>query len=424
MKLKKILCVVLLALALSFTAFGVSCAKGPSITLDKTTLTLVEETVEVLTVTTENYDGEIVWTSSNEQIVTVKDGVVSGINEGSATVTASAGNVSATCSVTVTGTGHVPLLTTGGYDSLSIYCGDNVSVPVSLLYKGKIVVAESVSVTTDNQAIAIAEIEDGRVNVTATGVGTTTVKVSATYLGKTAEKFITVVAKENVSVSLGATELTVENGEYFLDISRSQKVNGTFQATSVDLLFSLSDNGQDMSESNQVSWTVSDSSVISLSNGEVTALKVGESDILVEYTTKAGTEIELAIEVSVTETVEKLGADTGDYKLYELKDIVGDPVITNAKLFTSGEILSAKIGDVELLKGQNSSTSALTLSRTALDNDAELGRQTLKVKTDLVTYELETAFCDMLIETKAEVTSALSLGAFAVSTGKEELWDI
>ena len=29
-----------------------------------------------------------------------------------------------------------------------------------------------------------------------------------------------------------------------------------------------------------------------------------------------------------------------------------------------------------------------------------------------------------LIETKAEVTSALSLGAFAVSTGKEELWDI
>ena len=44
---------------------------------------------------------EVVWESSNTSIATVEDGVVTGVRNGSATITATCGQYSATCSVTV-----------------------------------------------------------------------------------------------------------------------------------------------------------------------------------------------------------------------------------------------------------------------------------------------------------------------------------
>ena len=47
---------------------------------------------------------EITWSSSSEATATVENGVVTGVAAGSATITAAAGNLTATCTVTVTGT--------------------------------------------------------------------------------------------------------------------------------------------------------------------------------------------------------------------------------------------------------------------------------------------------------------------------------
>ncbi len=75
------------------------------ITLDPTSLTLAEGETDTLTasVTPENAtDKTITWTSSNLQIATVEDGVVTGIKEGTATITAISNNgLTATCTVTV-----------------------------------------------------------------------------------------------------------------------------------------------------------------------------------------------------------------------------------------------------------------------------------------------------------------------------------
>lgn len=51
--------------------------------------------------------GEVVWSSSNEKVVTVTDGVVTGVGGGSATVTAESGNERSACTVTVTGDPYV-----------------------------------------------------------------------------------------------------------------------------------------------------------------------------------------------------------------------------------------------------------------------------------------------------------------------------
>ena len=73
------------------------------ITLNQYTLIFTEAVAQTLTATVEPSDSTdaVVWESSDASIVTVADGVVTPISSGSATITATAGNYSATCEVTV-----------------------------------------------------------------------------------------------------------------------------------------------------------------------------------------------------------------------------------------------------------------------------------------------------------------------------------
>ena len=73
------------------------------IALKETALSIPAGETRTLTATVEpeNATDAIVWTSSNEAVATVADGVVSAIAEGAATITAKAGEFEATCEVTV-----------------------------------------------------------------------------------------------------------------------------------------------------------------------------------------------------------------------------------------------------------------------------------------------------------------------------------
>ena len=75
-----------------------------TITLDRTTLTVPYNASIQLnaTVTPESLASKVVWTSSNEAVATVKNGMVSGIEKGTATITATLGTNKVTCAVTVT----------------------------------------------------------------------------------------------------------------------------------------------------------------------------------------------------------------------------------------------------------------------------------------------------------------------------------
>ena len=75
------------------------------VTLNKDEITMVENETVTLTATVSPdnaTDPTVTWTSSDEDVATVIDGVVTGVSAGTATITAKAGTVSATCEVTVT----------------------------------------------------------------------------------------------------------------------------------------------------------------------------------------------------------------------------------------------------------------------------------------------------------------------------------
>ena len=129
-KTKKVL-LLILSLAVIACSLGlVACGKGenqdnPSgnnptevtLTLNKTELTMVEETTFDLVATVTNYDGKLEWTTSDSKVATVSDaGKVEAKNVGKVDITVTAGEVSKTCKVTVTAKCNPTFSTEKSYD--------------------------------------------------------------------------------------------------------------------------------------------------------------------------------------------------------------------------------------------------------------------------------------------------------------------
>ena len=91
--------------AILATALMTSCGGDPpppvSIELDPTTLSLSIGQSQTLTVTVVPADAAVTWTSSDASVASVANGIVTANAEGTATITATAGNQTATCVVTV-----------------------------------------------------------------------------------------------------------------------------------------------------------------------------------------------------------------------------------------------------------------------------------------------------------------------------------
>ncbi len=92
---------------------GGSIPTTPSISLNQTTASVVADNTITLTATTQNAGNAAVsWSSSNTNIATVSNGIVTGVATGTATITASivvsGVTYSATCAVTVTSGGTIP----------------------------------------------------------------------------------------------------------------------------------------------------------------------------------------------------------------------------------------------------------------------------------------------------------------------------
>lgn len=117
------------------------------------------------TATPENTTDDIVWTCSDDTVCTVSNGIVTPLKNGTATITATCGNQSATCSVTVSGLSfnillsgsHATLTGTGSVNPNSAYTG---TLTADTGYE-----FESVTVTMGGTDITATAYSDGTVSI-------------------------------------------------------------------------------------------------------------------------------------------------------------------------------------------------------------------------------------------------------------------
>ena len=162
-----------------------------SVTLDKTEISILMGNTETLTATVlpDNAgDKTVTWTTSNEAVATVENGVVTGTGAGTATITAKAGDKTATCAVTVT-SANVPVT---GITLNSVYSGMIVEDKVELIatVTPDYATDKTVTWTSSNEAVATVDA-----NGVVTAVGAGSVKITATAGEASASVSFTVLAK-------------------------------------------------------------------------------------------------------------------------------------------------------------------------------------------------------------------------------------
>lgn len=180
-----------------------------SVTLNKTETTIEVGGTETLvaTVNPSNADNPTVtWSSSNEVVATVVDGLVTAIAEGTAVITAQAGEKSATCTVTVP---HVYVPVTGielNKEATTIEVGSSETLVASVHPDN----ADEPAVTWETSNASVATVSEGVVTAIAEGTAIITARAG----GQSATCMVTVphVYVPVTSIELNKTATTIQVG--------------------------------------------------------------------------------------------------------------------------------------------------------------------------------------------------------------------
>ena len=234
-----------------------------SITLDRSSITLEEGKYTTLYATVEPDDADnktVSWSSSNTAVATVSDGKVTAKKEGTATITATAGDKSATCAVTVSKNVIAVSSITLNKSSLSLIKGQRETITATV--KPENATDKSVTWTSSNASVASVD-QNGTVTAVKSGNATITAKAGE----KSATCAVTVTTPVE-SITLDHTSITVEEGK-----------TTTLVATVTP----------DDADNKTVSWSSSNTSVATVTSGKVTAKKEGTSTITAKAGNKSAT---------------------------------------------------------------------------------------------------------------------------------------
>ena len=144
---KKIVCSILVILALTLTLSAVGCnngggAPGPELSIDKTSFNIYVLETETLTVETESEE-IIYWSLTNEAVATLtvsedgKTATVLGISKGETTVMAKQGKSSVSCKVMIFPAQEVLAVSITSPLTLNLKVGDNSQLNTAVTYGGE-----------------------------------------------------------------------------------------------------------------------------------------------------------------------------------------------------------------------------------------------------------------------------------------------
>ena len=241
------------------------------VTLGKTSLELTEGDEITLTVTINPANAtnkNVTWNSSDSSVASVSDGRVTAVKAGTATITVTTedGGKIATCEVKVnakTVEPEVVAVTGVTLDKTSVELteGDETTLTATVNPDN----ATNKNVTWKSSDSSVAEVVDGK--VTAVKAGSATITVTTEDGGKTATCEVKVNAKTVEPEVVAVTGVTLDKTSVELTEGDETTLTATVNP--------------DNATNKNVTWKSSDSSVATVVDGKVTAVKAGTATITV-----------------------------------------------------------------------------------------------------------------------------------------------
>ncbi len=182
MKKSGVVTVVSLVLALALLCgMLVACNSEKAFQLNETQVEM--EQYEEYTLTA-NKEGEIVWESSDPRTVRVEDGKLTSLKLGNATITATLGEETATCEVTVKVSSKGRAITVD-QEEVTVAIGGTQKINAQLKENGTPITTAQLVWTSDNpSAVSV----DGSGTLTGVASGSATITISTTYKGQALSK--------------------------------------------------------------------------------------------------------------------------------------------------------------------------------------------------------------------------------------------
>ena len=314
-----------------------------SVSLDKTSVSLnVGESVTLAaTVKPDNATNKTVsWSSSNASVASVDaSGKVSAVAEGTATITAKAGDKTATCSVTVKKNTVAVESVTLDKSSLELTEGETATLTATV--KPDNATNKTVTWSSDKTSVATVDA-NGKVTAVAEGTATITAKAG----DKTATCSVTV--KKNViaveSVTLDITSTILNTGET-LTLTATVKPDNATNKT--------------------VTWSSNNSSVATVdANGKVTAVAQGTAIVTAKAGDKTATCTVIVMKTDIP--VESITLDKNYLELTEggtgtiTATVKPDNATNKTVTWSSNNPLIASVDQNGTVTGQAEGTTTIT----------------------------------------------------------------
>lgn len=364
------------------------------ISLNKTETTINKGKTDTLTVSFDPEDTseskDVTWETSDPNVATVNNGVVTAVGAGNATITATVGTHSKVCAVTV----EVPIESvTINKEDFELNRGSNETLTATINPSDA---TGDKTITWESSNNNVATV-DSNGKVTAVGAG------EATITAKAGNKSDTV----KVTVVVPITSFTTPEESFELVKHTSKTISTTV-------------NPNDTTESTDITWTSSNDAVATVdTNGKVTGVSAGTAIITGKISEKWKVTVTVTVTIIPVESI-TISKDKLDMKKNETEPLSVSYSPTNATevtdvIWTSSDDTVARVdsdGKVTALKegtaiitakmGTLSDTTNVTVTEVPLtgisleDNEekAEAGKSLkLKVKlepfdaTDDITYE-------------------------------------
>lgn len=409
MRAKKYL-IVTLAVLLALSLGLVACKKdktpepepepepapAPTITLNQTSALLDMYESVTLTATTANTTSAVVWSTSDASVASVDGGVVTAVAVGSATITASVDDVSATCSVTVTNSYTAPVLNVNE-DYVSVALNGSFTVTAETTWKGApltgVTYSWQISDGEDTDKASVTPSSDtASAVVQGLAYGETAITVSADVRGVTLVKTIEIKVC-NVDITFDVTNLTPVKGGYQADVSLV--ATDTDPATVTPEVY-VYDKGEPM-DAGDIVWTLDGSKYASFTDGVIDALAEGRATVTGSYNNNT-----VKIFVNAYRPFIALPLNGADEAAIE----TAAPQYALAETLT-GTVTGARLDGTDVFGSYDAASNAVTFATAKLPSEVDAmgpGKQ-LIIDTDMAQYTADAGVYTKVLRTPDDVNA-------------------